>query len=93
MRTSILVVSISLLLLILVGMTADIAIAKFEPFHPGEVFFPVQKLAEQNLLKLIIDRSQRADYVLGLLERRSNDLRAAQGTPHESAALLVLADE
>ena len=93
LRFSILVVSLAVLLFIMLGLSADLAMAKLAPFHPGQALFPFQEVAEQSLFMMTQDPLARANYTLDLLQRRVSDLSLVQGTSEEDNALSLLSHE
>ncbi len=56
-------------------------------FRPGSAFFPLQKASEQQRLALTSEQTNRASYLVSILERRAGDLQALTGTPDEVLAL------
>ena len=71
-------------------ITSGIALAAFKPFSPGNLVFPIQNFAEQQLFLIYSDPTERANYALDLFEQRINDLISQTGTKSELAALQYL---
>ncbi len=78
-----LIVSLSLLLAVMLAITAGIALATVAPFHPGQPLYDLQGSAEHAYLDLLRNPEQRALFSLTLLERRVQALDAVAGTPAE----------
>ncbi len=74
-------------LIILCLMTSAVTLAVAAPFHPGNVFFPLQSFSEQQVSIIFLDPVRLADYGLDLLERRINDLGMLAGSKSERVAL------
>jgi hypothetical protein len=58
--------------------------------HPGSIIFPIQHFSEQELVKVYSDPVKRADYLLGILSRRINDLKIRVGSADENTTLKYL---
>jgi hypothetical protein len=79
------VLSLALVALLSGGVFLTAAFA--EPLRSDQRLFAVQDLAERARSGLLLDPTARAEYNLGLLERRLSDLAKAAGTPGELPAL------
>ncbi len=83
-------VSLFLFMVLMLGISADLALAEAAPFQPAQPLYNIQLWAEQSLIKLNPDPSSRADFALDLFQRRVGDLKSASGTAAEIPALTQL---
>ena len=72
---------LSLLMIFMLSLTAGLAMAELDPFHPGDALFPLQTNAEQILVSLTPDPTARAETLLDLLDRRTGDLERTSVSP------------
>jgi hypothetical protein len=87
MRYRIFVVFLVLFMILMLGLSADLALAETAPFSPAQPLYGLQLWAEQSLLKLNPDPVSRAAFTLDLVQRRISDLRDAAGSAGEIEAL------
>ncbi len=87
MRYRIFVTCLILFMILMLGLSADLALAEAAPFQPDQAIYSLQLLAEQSLVKLNPDPGSRADFALDLLTRRITDLKNASGAAAEIPAL------
>jgi hypothetical protein len=78
------------ILLVSGQVMAIIGLAAFNPFLPGNVFFPLQASCEEMGAWVFTPGVGRTRYYLNLTEERVDDLEARIGTRHELAALTAL---
>ena len=76
MRYRIYILSLSLFLIVMLALSADLALAQAAPLHPGQDFYDLQLWAEQSLVTINPDPASRAAFSLDLLQRRLDDLTA-----------------
>jgi hypothetical protein len=74
MRRFIIISALILLLLLTIGFSAQVALARARPLHPGHPLFPLQDFAEQARGRLIINDKDQAAYYLDLALQRTEDL-------------------
>jgi hypothetical protein len=55
-RFIVLVIILSILMVLMFGLAADLALVRWAPFLPGETLFPIQDAAEQILLNVTLDK-------------------------------------
>jgi hypothetical protein len=90
MRRFLLLSSLITFMLAVLGVTIGIGLASASPFRPGNVFFPLQKFAEDKRLFLIFPETSRVSYYLDLADRRIVDLGYRIGSKYELVALQAL---
>lgn len=90
MKTFFIKSSLILGFIILLLATSGVALAVFGPFHPGNIFFPVQYFAEQQITAINPDPIGNATYLLELMDRRVNDLDQLEGSKNELRSIQYL---
>lgn len=90
MTRTILLILLSLLILLAATAVFSAVLAAYSPLQPGNPLFSAQELAESARADLTSTPSERMDYALTVLERRTHDLARVVGQPAESAALHAL---
>jgi hypothetical protein len=88
-----LLVTLTVLLLAMLAITAGIALATAGPFRPGQRLFGLQYSAEHAFQDLQRDPLQRIQYGMTLLERRIAALDGVTGTPAEIDVLTAINTE
>ena len=73
------------LMLLMLSLTAGLALAEIAPFHSGDALFSLQQSAEQLLVDLNPDPGARVETLMDLFERRINDLDLTHGSPEALA--------
>jgi hypothetical protein len=68
-------------------LTTGVTLAVTAPFHPGNIFFPLQDFSEQQVSIIYLDPVSMASYGLDLFERRIADLGFNTGTQYELVSL------
>jgi hypothetical protein len=68
-----LIAGVILLLLLIIGVNMQIALATLQPFRPGNVLFPVQDFAEQTRAQMILGKTDQALFYLDLALQRNED--------------------
>ena len=81
-------IGLAILILALISGLAGFASAMFGWILPGSHLFPLQERLEQ--MTIVGSSTRRAERSLDLVERRINDLKSRNGTPHELTALEAL---
>jgi hypothetical protein len=81
-------------IIILAGLTAGFGLAMAEGtvFRPDNALYSMQRFAERQRENLAVDETDRAMYLLRLVERRLYDLESLTGTQGEAAALNAFDD-
>ncbi len=77
-------------LILLCLLTSGVTLAVMAPFHPGNIFFPLQDFSEQHISIVFIQPANLAHYRLDLFNRRIDDLGAVSGMQAELNALRYL---
>jgi hypothetical protein len=77
-------------LLLLTGISTQIALATTQPFRPGHPVFPLQDFAEQMRAKTIMGKTNQAVYYLELALQRTEDLFNLAGGEHAFLAMVYL---
>jgi hypothetical protein len=75
---------------ILLATLAAAVLAAQGPSKPGDIFFPIQNTLEQWRRNLFKDETNRAAYMLWLLEKRITDLQEVTGSYAEIDAVAYL---
>lgn len=90
MRRFIIVIgTLAFLIMALLAVTVT-GLAFLSPLVPGNIFFPFQELIEFQRASFISGYPERADYQLGLVDKRIRDLDSLIGYQDESKALTAL---
>jgi predicted CXXCH cytochrome family protein len=76
--------------IILLLFAGSLILAVLAPFHPGNIFFPTQSFAEQQMGFIFSDPTKRASYMFDLEERRIKDLHTRIGSQYELVAIEYL---
>ena len=71
-------------------LTTGVTLAVTAPFHPGNIFFPLQDFSEQQVSIIYLDPVSLANYGLNLFERRIADLDFNNGTQYELISIRYL---
>ncbi|HLB48832.1 MAG TPA: cytochrome c3 family protein [Anaerolineales bacterium] len=66
---------------------STVALAATGPFLPGDVVFPVQRIAERTWVGATVESTRHASVLLGLADRRVRNLMDRAGTEYELLAL------
>jgi len=74
------IVAVLGILLVSIGLSAQIALAEAHPLRPGHAIFPLQDFAEQGRAKLTIREAQQTAYLLELAAKRTEDLLILAGS-------------
>jgi hypothetical protein len=74
--------------MLITGAGAELASAG--GLHPGAMFYPAQLLAERYKTAALINTSEKAQYLITLVNRRVDELSAVLGTKYESQSLASL---
>ena len=86
------IINASMTAILIIGalIISLVALGVFSPYHPGDLLFPIQYSAEQELALIYSNPAIRATHVLGLLERRLDDLKTSKGGSDELISLKYL---
>jgi len=89
----ILLVTLSLLLLVLMGVTSSAALAVFGPLHVGQPGFSTQAWIEHQYLGMLPSPLSRVQFGLTLLERRIQDYELRTLSDQEVVARQIVSTE
>lgn len=78
------------LVLLTVGISAQVALATARPLHPGHPIFPFQDFGEQARARFIIGETDQATYYLELALQRTEDLVILRDGDHALLAVNYL---
>ena len=74
MRKIVFWIVLPILMVLMLSLTAGLALAELAPFHPGDTLYSLQYQAEQVMVTLTPDQNAKAETLLDIFQRRTADL-------------------
>jgi hypothetical protein len=87
MRRTLLIFTLFALFLIFGFSATALAFVEISPFHPGQMFFPVQNSLDHVLVIFYLDHTSKSNYEMDILEKRISDLNNAAGQSEEISGI------